>query len=415
MINIKYNYTKTEHDYIYKHNTNNTYLVRLMVKDKIYNKRKAIIKSNFQTIKQAKDYIAEERLKFENKENKNIDNLTFRDAFYEYITDCKLEVKKKNLSDSTIDSKQTLFKNQILPKLGNVILTNITEEHIRKFHMDLSNMKNMRNKDVYISNGTIRKIHKQLSAFLNHCVRKGYIRYNPASVVGNFKKEKKEQPYLTMDEFNSLLTQIDNVRDYFIICLLFSTGLRIGEMLGLTLDNIITDKNGKTSLKIDKTYYKGKIRKRAKTDESMDDLYIDETTMYFYYQYLEYREKNNINSKYLFPNTRNIGNCEVLSDKAIRNMLNKYLIRAGITKHITPHKLRHSQAALLIYLGKDLEVVKTKLRHKSIRTTSDEYGHMYKEKKILLADNLSEYFDKNMLKKDFCDTFCDTQAQIIKK
>ena len=288
MINIKDNYTKTEHDYIYKHNTNNTYLVRLMVKDKIYNKRKAIIKSNFQTIKQAKDYIAEERLKFENKENKNIENLTFRDAFYEYITDCKLEVKKKNLSDSTIDSKQTLFKNQILPKLGNVILTNITEEHIRKFHMDLSNMKNMRNKDVYISNGTIRKIHKQLSAFLNHCVRKGYIRYNPASVVGNFKKEKKEQPYLTMDEFNSLLTQIDNVRDYFIICLLFSTGLRIGEMLGLTLDNIITDKNGKTSLKIDKTYYKGKIRKRAKTDESMDDLYIDETTMYFYYQYLEY-------------------------------------------------------------------------------------------------------------------------------
>lgn len=415
MINIKENYTKTEHDYIYKHNSNNTYLVRLMLTDKIYNKRKSIIKSNFQTIKQAKDYIAEERLKFEKRENKNIDNLTFKEAFNEYIDVCKLDVKKGILSDSTIDSKQTLFKNQILPKLGNVVIKNISEEHIRKFHNDLINTKNLRKKDDFISNGTIRKIHKQLSAFLNYCVRKNYITYNPASVVGNFKKEKMEQPYLTMDEFNKLLEQVENIRDYFIISLLFSTGLRIGELLGLTINSIITDKNGKTSLKVDKTYYKGKIRKRAKTEESMDDLYVDDITMGFYYQYLKYREKNNINSKYLFPNTRNIGNCEVLSDKAIRNMLNKYLIKAGITKHITPHKLRHSQAALLIYLGKDLEVVKTKLRHKSIRTTSDEYGHMYKEKKILLADNLGEYFDKNMLKKDFCDTFCDTQAKNTKK
>ena len=386
MINFKEDYQKTNYDYIYKHKTNGTYAVAFALYDKLYNKRIKRRKINLKTIKEAQNYIAEERVKFKQLDSLPKKGSLFKDAFASYIKECELEVKKGNLAESTVDGKKAIFKNQILPKLGNVKISEISEEHIYKFHQDLLSMTCLREKDKSLSNQTLIKVHKQLSAFLNYCVRKKLVPYNPAGVVGNFKKVKKEKEYLTYQEFMQLLSVVDNIRDLFIIQLLFYTGLRISEMLALSTDSIVTTEQG-TSLNITETYYKGKIRQKAKTDEAMDDLFLDDITVETYKTFLEYRKAHNITSKYLFANNR--GKCEVVGDKAIRDMLKKYLIRAGIDKNITPHKLRHSHAALLIYMGKTLEDIKARLRHKDIRTTSNEYGHMYKERKISLANDLT--------------------------
>ncbi len=388
MINFKEDYQKTNYDYIYKHKTNGTYAVAFALYDKLYNKRIKRRKINLKTIKEAQNYIAEERVKFKQLDSLPKKGSLFKDAFASYIKECELEVKKGNLAESTVDGKKAIFKNQILPKLGNVKISEISEEHIYKFHQDLLSMTCLREKDKSLSNQTLIKVHKQLSAFLNYCVRKKLVPYNPAGVVGNFKKVKKEKEYLTYQEFMQLLSVVDNIRDLFIIQLLFYTGLRISEMLALSTDSIVTTEQG-TSLNITETYYKGKIRQKAKTDEAMDDLFLDDITVETYKTFLEYRKAHNITSKYLFANNR--GKCEVIGDKAIRDMLKKYLKRAGIDKNITPHKLRHSHAALLIYMGKTLEDIKARLRHKDIRTTSNEYGHMYKERKISLANDLTNF------------------------
>ena len=388
MINFKEDYQKTNYDYIYKHKTNGTYAVAFALYDKLYNKRIKRRKINLKTIKEAQNYIAEERVKFKQLDSLPKKGSLFKDAFASYIKECELEVKKGNLAESTVDGKKAIFKNQILPKLGNVKISEISEEHIYKFHQDLLSMTCLREKDKSLSNQTLIKVHKQLSAFLNYCVRKKLVPYNPAGIVGNFKKVKKEKEYLTYQEFMQLLSVVDNIRDLFIIQLLFYTGLRISEMLALSTDSIVTTEQG-TSLNITETYYKGKIRQKAKTDEAMDDLFLDDITVETYKTFLEYRKAHNITSKYLFANNR--GKCEVIGDKAIRDMLKKYLKRAGIDKNITPHKLRHSHAALLIYMGKTLEDIKARLRHKDIRTTSNEYGHMYKERKISLANDLTNF------------------------
>lgn len=388
MINFKEDYQKTNYDYIYKHKTNGTYAVAFALYNKLYNKRIKRRKINLKTIKEAQNYIAEERVKFKQLDSLPKKGSLFKDAFASYIKECELEVKKGNLAESTVDGKKAIFKNQILPKLGNVKISEISEEHIYKFHQDLLSMTCLREKDKSLSNQTLIKVHKQLSAFLNYCVRKKLIPYNPAGIVGNFKKVKKEKEYLTYQEFMQLLSVVDNIRDLFIIQLLFYTGLRISEMLALSTDSIVTTEQG-TSLNITETYYKGKIRQKAKTDEAMDDLFLDDITVETYKTFLEYRKAHNITSKYLFANNR--GKCEVIGDKAIRDMLKKYLKRAGIDKNITPHKLRHSHAALLIYMGKTLEDIKARLRHKDIRTTSNEYGHMYKERKISLANDLTTF------------------------
>ena len=394
MLNLKDDYVKTNYDYIYKHKTNGTYAVVLPLYDKIYNKRTKKRKSNLKTIKDAQNFIAVERVKFNNEQdNQPKKSGLFKDVFASYIKECELEVKKGNLAESTVNGKKEIFKNQILPKLGNVKLIEISEKHIYKFHNDLLSMTCLREKGKNLSNQTLIKTHKQLSAFLNYCVRKRLITYNPAGVVGNFKKVKKEKEYLTYQEFEKLISAVkdnteDNIRDLFIIQLLFFTGLRISELLGLSTDSIITTEQG-TSLNITETYYQGKIRQKAKTDEALDDLFLDDITVETYKAFLEYRKEHNITSKYLFANNR--GKCEVIGDRAIRDMLKKYLKLAGIDKNITPHKLRHSHAALLIYMGKTLEDIKARLRHKDIRTTSNEYGHMYKERKISLANDLTNF------------------------
>lgn len=394
MIDFKNDYVKTNYPYIYKHKTKGIYAVNFKLHNKIYNTDPKVRKTNFKTIKEAQSFIAKKRVEFEEQgipQPKKTE--LFKDVFDAYIKECELEVRKGKLAESTVDGKKTIFKNQILPKLGNVKIAEISEEHINKFHDDLLSMNCLREKDKKLANQTHIKVHKQLSAFLNYCVRKRLITYNPAGVVGNIKKEKKkEREYLTEKEVETLLSVVDNIRDFFIIELLFYTGLRISELLGLSIDSIITTDEG-TSLNITETYYKGKIRPYAKTDESMDDLFLDDITVETYKVFLEYRKKNNITSKYLFANNR--GKCEVIGDKAIRDMIKKYLKLAGIDKNITPHKLRHSHAAYLMNMGKTLEDIKKRLRHSDIRTTSNEYGHMYKERKILLANDITRLRTKH--------------------
>lgn len=269
-------------------------------------------------------------------------------------------------------SKRSVFNNHIIPffkKINNI--NKINEIAIEDFHETLNRKK--------ISNGTKRKIHTQLSAFLSFCNKKHYIDYNYASSVGNFKKEKKEEVYLTLEEFNRLRAIITNLRDLFIIDLLFLCGLRISEALGLK----ITDFDLKTkSLNITETVYEGKIRPYGKTDDSLEKVYFDEITEQDYLNYIE----NSCITKYLFPGRYNNS---VLSDTALRQMLKKYLQKAGINLKISPHKLRHGQAALLISLGMNLQDVKDRMRHSDIRTTSNEYGHMYNDRKIKMAKKIS--------------------------
>ena len=223
MIDLKNDYEKTNLQYIYKHKTNGTYAVVLPLHDKLYNKEKRKRKINLKTIKEAQLYIAETMVEFEHTQTHNKPQKIelLKEAYASYIKECELDERKGNLSEATLEGKKSIFENQILPKLGNVKIQDITEDHIEKFHYDLLSMTSTREKDKKLSNQTLIKVHKQLSAFLNWCVRKKLITYNPAAVVGNFKKIKQEKEFLTYEEFMKLLSVVDNTRDLFIIQLLF--------------------------------------------------------------------------------------------------------------------------------------------------------------------------------------------------
>lgn len=317
--------------------------------------------------------------------------MTFKEAYLQYKSNCEIEQEKGNYRATTIDSKNSIFENHILPFFSNFYLDEITKDIILKFQKLITEKTNIRCKSQKLSNGTTRKIYKQLHAFFEYCSNEDIIINSPCKGINNFKVEKKEKEFLTYDEFLCLLSNVDNIRDKTILILLFFTGLRISELLGLTLDNIKLDEKD-SFLKITQTCHKGEIRPYTKTDESRDIVYLDEQTRESLINYINSDYYKNYNSNYLFPSLDS--KCGVLSEKAINNMIKKYSQESGISKNIGCHTFRHSHVAFLISMGVNLEDIKYRVRHSSIKTTSDEYGHMYDSRKKEVANNITKYIEK---------------------
>ena len=319
------------------------------------------------------------------------ENLTFKEIYLKYIEYCKIEVNKGNLRSTTINSKNSIFKYHILPFFEKIKVNNITKNDILKFQKVIYNKNTIRSK-TQLTNGTIRKIYKQLHAFFEYCVKEEYISNNPCDKVNNFKKEKKEKEYITLEEYNKIINNIHNQRDLTIVRILFFTGIRISELLGLSIDKICINEY-EAYIKIENTYYNGEIRQYAKTDSTQGIRYIDNETKSILLAYMASSEFLDYNSEYLFPSKDS--KCNIITAKAVTNMIKKACKDAGITKNITPHSFRHGHVAMLIDAGMNLEDIKDRVGHKSIRTTSDEYGHMLNSRKKEVVNNLENYINNH--------------------
>lgn len=367
---------------------NGTYTVdiNLTINRKYVRTRKKGIKSK----KEAQEL--EAKIRNDKEFNPKKELKTFKEIYLKYIDYCKIEIEKGNMRTTTIDSKKSIFDTHILPFFNKTLIENITKEDILNFQKELSKTKNVRNSNQNLANGTLRKIYKQLNAFFEYCFQEEYITVNPCNKVNNFKKEKKEKEYLTIEEFYSLIANIKNERDQSIINLLFFSGVRISELLGLGLNQINLN-NEDSYIKIANTCHKGEIREYAKTDDSQDIIYINETTKNILIKYINSDEFKSYNSNYLFPSRES--KCGILSERAVGDMIKKYCKQADINKHITPHSFRHSHVAMLMDMGMNLEDIKDRVRHSSIKTTSDEYGHMYNSRKKELVLNIENYVNSH--------------------
>jgi len=148
------------------------------------------------------------------------------------------------------------------------------------------------------------------------------------------------------------------LRDRAIIDLLFSSGLRVSELIGLNRDSINLDRRefivrGKG----------GKDRPVFISQSAADKLsdYLDARTDQLPALFLN-------NSRNL-PSASTSGNFRRLSPRSIQRIIEKYARAAGITKHVTPHTMRHSFATDLLMNGADIRSVQGLLGHADISTT----------------------------------------------
>ncbi len=245
----------------------------------------------------------------------------------------------------------------------------ITEEKVRSFRVHL-NREGLKHK-------TQNYYLIALRAFLKF-LRKRDIESLQPEKIELAKTSIREIEVMSSDELERLLdapqgNDLKSLRDKAILETLFSTGMRVSELV--SLDRYID-------------LSKDEITIRGKGDK-LRLVFLSERAKKAIKKYLDKREDTD---EALFINiskNKNPGSLR-LSTRSVERIIQKYAIKAGIMKKVTPHKLRHSFATDLLQNGADLRAVQALLGHSSI-TTTQIYTHVVDKH---LKEVFKKYHDK---------------------
>jgi tyrosine recombinase XerC len=214
-------------------------------------------------------------------------------------------------------------------------------------------------------NLTARSIGRKLSSlrsFFRFLVKDNYLKANPTDAISSPKQEKTLPRFLTEEDTVRLIDApsretLKGLRDHAIFETLYSTGMRISELVGMTEDAV--DFIGSTV----KVFGKGKKERL---------LPIGERALLAIRHYLE---KRKVSSRRIFLNK----NKKPITDRGVRKVMDRYLLTLSLKGRVSPHTLRHSFATHLLNRGADLRSVQELLGHANLSTTQI-YTHLTTEK-----------------------------------
>ncbi|MBN1974031.1 MAG: tyrosine recombinase XerC [Sedimentisphaerales bacterium] len=216
------------------------------------------------------------------------------------------------------------------------------------------------------SKATVARKLATLRSFYKFLVKRNYISSNPIIAVRTPKQDKKLPRFLEYEEVKRLLETPPvntwlGARDKAIMETLYSTGVRVSELVALNMEDI--DFLGEV------IHVRGKGKKERIAPIGTSAL----QTIQHYMEYRNKRAQNNSNfdAKVLFVNKHG----KRLSTRSVRRKMDKYLKMAGLDPAISPHTLRHSFATHMLNNGADLRSVQELLGHQSLSTTQ-VYTHL---------------------------------------
>jgi integrase/recombinase XerC len=307
--------------------------------------------------------------------HKFLDYLKFERRFSEHTAKCYgadltqfgefLEgADERDSSDSELLSEShhhaghsTAVATQVDLKIDQLLLSAQTES-VRSY-LSLLNEKQY-------SKATIARKLATLRSFYKFLVKRNYVSSSPVVSIRTPKQEKKLPRFLEYEEVKKLLNTPPvntwlGARDRAILETLYSTGIRVSELVALNMDDI--DFLGEV------VHIRGKGKKERIAP-------IGSSALQVIQHYMEYRNKRaqsngNFDSKVLFVNKHG----RRLSTRSVRRKMDKYLKMSGLDPDISPHTLRHSFATHMLNNGADLRSVQELLGHQSLSTTQI-YTHL---------------------------------------
>lgn len=210
---------------------------------------------------------------------------------------------------------------------------------------------------------TARKL-AAVRSFFQFCLQKKWIKDNPAKAVATPKQEKRVPSFLSEEEMAGLLESPEarkplDHRDKALLELLYATGLRVSELVGLDLDDVhfedrlvrVRGKGKKERLVPFGRAALGSLRSYLSQRGRIAKVTRDEAAVF-----LNYRGQR-------------------LSVRSVQRIVRLYLQKTALKRDISPHSLRHSFASHLLSRGADLRAIQELLGHASLATTQ-KYTHL---------------------------------------
>ncbi|MDP2708759.1 MAG: tyrosine-type recombinase/integrase [bacterium] len=274
---------------------------------------------------------------------------------------------EKGLSDKTQENYKR-FLNKFFNwlnhnGLGELKPNRLTPEHIWQYRVYLSRHANPNNKKL-LKKTTQNYYLIALRSLLEFFVEKKISSLSPTQVKLAKDKSDKEIKFLNLNQIEKLLLAPDintaiGLRDRAILECLFSTGLRVAELVSLNLEQLKVGADPK-DLEISVVGKGNKIRTVYFSGRAISWLkkYLDRRADFDEALFINYKRGASLKSA-----------SRRLTTKSIEDIVKKYIKITGLPIMATPHTIRHSYATDLLTQGVDLRVVQEFLGHKNIVTT----------------------------------------------
>ncbi len=269
------------------------------------------------------------------------------EAFITYLHNIK-----KTSPNTEMSYKRDLTKMRIYLELtaGLPAVCDVTEENLKKYIGYLERKK--------FKSSTISRSVASIKAFYHYLLKEGLVKTDVSECLKAPKVERKAPGILSAEEMEKLLEQpagdsYKELRDSAMLELLYATGIRVSELIGLKMSDV--------------NMHMGFLICRDGDKERM--VSFSNEVREALYQYLTKARDHmaaNEARDILFVNCSGTP----MSRQGFWKLIKGYAKKAGITKDITPHTLRHTFAAHMVENGTDLKSVQEMLGHSDISTTN---------------------------------------------
>ncbi len=268
-----------------------------------------------------------------------------------------LEIEQ-NRSQKTIRNYDH-YLTRLIDYAGDIKVSDIDNELVRKWRLWLNRLGT--NTSDELNTATLNYHLIALRSFLKFCAKRE-IDTLTADKIELARTKRKQVTFLSPEELSTLFTQpdittVNGLRDRAILELLFSSGLRVSELVGLNRDHI--------NLTRREFMVRGKGQKDRPIFVSAEaaewvQTYLNKRTDTLPPLFVSYSGRSQATTS---------GDYKRLTARSIQRMVTRYAKLAGITKHVSPHTLRHSFATDLLMNGADLRSVQAMLGHSNVATT----------------------------------------------
>ncbi len=292
----------------------------------------------------------------------------------------------------TMDAYERVCRNYLVPVLGAIRLSALTAPQIQRFYNSLL-------MDKKLSPKTIRNIHGVLHRALDQAMKLGMIRNNPTELCDLPKARRKEIKPMDAEKIEAFLKAIKGNKYELLYQITLFTGMRQGEVLGLTWDcvdfthsTLYVNKQLQKTKKVGGDYAlvstKNSRARVISTASSVMTLLKRQRSLQAQAQLLAGSEWDN---KWGLVFTNELGGH--LTHFTVYKHFKEAVTSIGLEEERF-HDLRHSYAVAAIESGDDIKTVQSNLGHASASFTLDVYGHVSQKMRQQSAERMEEFIRK---------------------
>ena len=347
-------------------------------------------KRGFKSKKEAQRYYNNAKVQFQNEGiKKEPQRMTFEALYQEWLL-----IYEKDVEQSTLVKTKQVFRTHILPRFGNYYIDKIPVSQVQTAVHEWREILQ-----------EYRKVFNKFNRVMKYAYKLKYIKENPCDFVilpskPLVKQEKETLDFYTKQQLQTFMTCLSSMNtrkwEAFFRILAF-TGLRRGEALALTWDDIDTKQGLLTVNKAVKRGENGQYVGSTKNESSVRTITIDDNTIKILKAWKAEQAKTLIGfgfnaiqpNQYIFSKWKDN---TPLNTMAPRNALVKICNRFDLPM-INIHGFRSSHCTLLLEAGVPLKDVMERLGHSDVQTTLSFYSYVTKDSRDKSAQMFAKYVD----------------------